>query len=58
MNAFLDWLNGWAAWFVAIVLAYVGVCLVIVALLNRSFRVREQQVPREHAATPAETTEH
>jgi hypothetical protein len=56
VNAFLDWLNGWAAWFVAIVLAYVGVCLVIVALLNRSFRVREQQAPQDtvHSATPNE----
>ena len=47
MNAFLDWLNGWAMWVVANVLAFVALCLVIFALVDRSFQVRDQQVPRD-----------
>lgn len=58
MNALIDWINTWAVWAGLGVLAYLAVSVVIALLIGRSFRVREQQVPREHTATPAETTEH
>lgn len=47
MNALIDWINTWAVWAGLGVLAYLAVSFTIALLIGRSFRVREQQVPRD-----------
>lgn len=50
MNAVIDWINTWAVWAGLGLLTYLAVSGVIAWLIGRSFRVREQQAPQEHAA--------
>ncbi|HEY9418192.1 MAG TPA: hypothetical protein VIQ30_25815 [Pseudonocardia sp.] len=47
MTALIDWINTWAVWAGLGVLAYLAVSFTIALLIGRSFRVREQQVPRD-----------
>lgn len=45
-------------WILVAIAAWLILSAIAGVLVGRSFRDRDQQTPREHAATPTETTEH